>query len=74
MQEVLENKISALLGEEIVLEASGRTDAGVHAYAQTAHFETSSNFDIEKLPQAINFGLDENISVFFSPILFNFDF
>ena len=63
IEEVLENKISALLGEDIVLEASGRTDAGVHAYAQTAHFETSSNFDIEKLPQAINFGLDENISV-----------
>ncbi|MBQ2713716.1 MAG: tRNA pseudouridine(38-40) synthase TruA [Clostridia bacterium] len=63
IEEVLENKISALLGQPIVLEASGRTDAGVHAYAQTAHFETSSNFDIEKLPQAINFGLDENISV-----------
>lgn len=63
VQEVLENKISALLGEEIVLHASGRTDAGVHAYAQTAHFETNSNFDIKKLPQAINFGLDENISV-----------
>ena len=63
IEEVLENKISALLGEEIVLEASGRTDAGENAYAQTAHFETSSNFDIEKLPQAINFGLDENISV-----------
>ncbi|MBP3389821.1 MAG: tRNA pseudouridine(38-40) synthase TruA [Clostridia bacterium] len=63
IEEVLENKISALLGQPIILEASGRTDAGVNAYAQTAHFETSSNFDIEKLPQAINFGLDENISV-----------
>ena len=63
VQEVLENKISALLSEQIVLEASGRTDAGVHAFAQTAHFETTSNFDIQKLPQAINFGLDENISV-----------
>lgn len=63
VQEVLENKISALLSEQVVLEASGRTDAGVHAFAQTAHFETSSNFDIQKLPQAINFGLDENISV-----------
>lgn len=63
IEEVLENKISALLGETIVLEASGRTDAGVHAYAQTAHFDTCSNFDLSKLPQAINFGLDENISV-----------
>ena len=63
VQETLETKISALLGEEITLHASGRTDAGVHAIAQTAHFETNSNFPLEKLPQAINHKLDENIAV-----------
>ena len=46
VQEMLETKISALLGEEITLHASGRTDAGVHAIAQTAHFETASNFPL----------------------------
>lgn len=63
IQQTLETKISALLEEDITLHASGRTDAGVHAFAQTAHFETNSNFPIEKLPQAINHKLDENISV-----------
>ena len=63
VQETLETKISALLGEEITLHASGRTDAGVHAIAQTAHFETTSNFPLEKLPQAINHKIDENICV-----------
>lgn len=63
IQETLESKISALLGHPVVLHASGRTDAGVHAFAQTAHFETTSNFDIAKLPQTINHGLDKSISV-----------
>lgn len=63
VQETLENKISELLKEKIELHASGRTDAGVHALAQMAHFETNTKFDIHKLPQAINFGLDEDIAV-----------
>jgi len=63
VQEVLEKQISLLLNEKITLFASGRTDSGVHALGQTAHFETNSNFDIKKLPSAINFGLDKDISV-----------
>lgn len=63
VEEVLEQKISELLGENIKLHASGRTDAGVHAIGQTAHFETNSNFNIHKLAQAINFGLDGDIAV-----------
>lgn len=64
VQEVLEKRISNLLGEEkISLFASGRTDSGVHAYCQTAHFETDSDFDIKKLANAINSVLDTDISV-----------
>lgn len=63
VQEVLEKQISLLLNENITLFASGRTDSGVHALGQTAHFETSSNFDIKKLAPALNFGLDKDISV-----------
>jgi len=59
----LQQKISNLLNEEIHLFASGRTDAGVHAIGQMAHFETNSNFDIRKLPQAINSGLDKDVAV-----------
>ena len=63
VQQVLEEKISSLLKEPINLHASGRTDAGVHAFCQTAHFETNSVFDIAKLPKAINSGLNPNVSV-----------
>lgn len=63
VQDVLENKISELLKEKVNLFASGRTDAGVHAVSQTAHFETNSNFDLNKLPFAINFGLDNDVCV-----------
>lgn len=63
VQEVLEEKISKLLKHPISLEASGRTDAGVHAIAQTAHFQTNSDFDVQKLPKAINHGLNPNVSI-----------
>lgn len=63
VQGVLETHISKLLGEVVTLHASGRTDSGVHAVAQTAHFETNSTIPTSKLPAAINFGLNENIAV-----------
>lgn len=63
VQSVLEEALSNLLNEKITLYASGRTDSGVHAIAQTAHFETSSNFDIKKLPIAVNSKLPSDVAV-----------
>ncbi|MDD2445459.1 MAG: tRNA pseudouridine(38-40) synthase TruA [Clostridia bacterium] len=63
VQSVLEKKISSLLKEDINLYASGRTDSGVHAYNQIAHFDTESNFDMKKLAFAINFGLEDDVRV-----------
>ncbi|MDD2227042.1 MAG: tRNA pseudouridine(38-40) synthase TruA [Clostridia bacterium] len=63
VQQTLENKISALLNENIKLITSGRTDAGVHAIMQVAHFETASNFDLKKLPFAINDRLDNDVRI-----------
>ncbi|AQG82357.1 tRNA pseudouridine(38-40) synthase TruA [Spirosoma montaniterrae] len=40
VQEVLETAFSTVLRETIVIVGSGRTDAGVHAGQQYAHFET----------------------------------
>lgn len=42
IQHKLECVLSELLGEEISLIASGRTDAGVHANMQVANFKTNS--------------------------------
>jgi tRNA pseudouridine38-40 synthase len=43
VQDHLEHALSEVGGERIALTAAGRTDAGVHASAQVAHFETGAN-------------------------------
>jgi tRNA pseudouridine38-40 synthase len=42
IQQVLEEELEKLTGEKTVLHASGRTDSGVHALAQVAHFDTNA--------------------------------
>lgn len=59
----LEKILSLFLGEKICLFASGRTDAGVHAKSQFAHFETNSKMDFEKLPMALEHLLPCDLSV-----------
>ena len=44
IQGTIEQAISKITGEEIKLDASGRTDAGVHSLGQVANFKTNSNF------------------------------
>jgi tRNA pseudouridine38-40 synthase len=41
VQDHLERALSEIGGQRIALTAAGRTDAGVHASAQVAHFETN---------------------------------
>jgi len=43
VQDHLERALSEIGGAPIALTAAGRTDAGVHASAQVAHFETSAD-------------------------------
>ena len=45
VQEEIEKALSAVADDAITIVASGRTDAGVHAYAQCAHFETDKKRD-----------------------------
>lgn len=54
VQETVENAIFGLTGENVTVTASGRTDAGVHAKGQTAHFDTESNIPPEKFYKALN--------------------
>jgi len=63
IQEVLENALSYVLNEKITLIASGRTDIGVHACAQIAHFDTETKLAIERLPAAANSQLPPDIRV-----------
>ena len=39
VQKTIQNILSKLLKEKIKLHGSGRTDAGVHALEQSAHFD-----------------------------------
>jgi tRNA pseudouridine38-40 synthase len=49
VQGVLEESLSTVLREPIQLTVAGRTDAGVHAQGQVAHFDTTAAFDGPKL-------------------------
>ncbi|BCK53140.1 tRNA pseudouridine(38-40) synthase TruA [Nocardia wallacei] len=49
VQGVLEESLSKVLREPIQLTVAGRTDAGVHAEGQVAHFDTHAEFDGPKL-------------------------
>lgn len=66
VQEVMERELKKLTGEEIALHASGRTDSGVHALAQVAHFDTESRIPAEKFSYALNTGLPRDIRVQYS--------
>ena len=43
--------------------ASGRTDAGVHAYSQSAHFDLDSKIDCLKLKQSLNSLIPQDIYI-----------
>jgi len=54
VQETLEKALSTALREKIELLGSGRTDTGVHALGQVAHFDSSQAPDLYKLRESIN--------------------
>jgi tRNA pseudouridine38-40 synthase len=63
IQGTIEQAIEAITGETVELNASGRTDAGVHAIGQVANFKTDSNIPIEKMAIAINSKLKKTIRI-----------
>ena len=63
IQGTIEKAIERITGEEVELNSSGRTDAGVHALNQVANFKTNSNLEIEKWPLALNANLKKSIII-----------
>jgi tRNA pseudouridine38-40 synthase len=57
VQAALESAISRLAGENVTVTGAGRTDAGVHALAQVAHFDLEKTFAPSKLRDALNYHL-----------------
>lgn len=65
VQETLETAIAKLTGEEkIRVNASGRTDAGVHALGQVVNFYSATQLPPDVLGRAVNAHLPQDVSVF----------
>tara|TARA_B110000438_G_C15763278_1_gene628321 strand:- start:861 stop:1598 length:738 start_codon:yes stop_codon:yes gene_type:complete len=54
IQEVLQKAIFNLSREKVVVTGAGRTDSGVHALAQVAHFDLKKKIENKKLLSGIN--------------------
>ena len=61
IQGLIQKKISYLLNEKITLIGSGRTDTGVHAIEQSAHFDITEKIqNLNKFLKSINYFLNKN--------------
>jgi tRNA pseudouridine38-40 synthase len=54
VQQAIEEAIHAMTAETVTLHAAGRTDAGVHALAMTAHFDLEKDVTAFRLRDGIN--------------------
>lgn len=61
VQQCLEQAIKKVTGEEVMVEASGRTDAGVHALGQMVSFALANEKQAYALMRSLNFFLPKDI-------------
>ena len=62
IQKLVQSKISKILKEKINLIGSGRTDSGVHAWEQSAHFDSKKKIaNINKFVMSLNFFLNKKL-------------
>ena len=63
VREELEKAVLDLTGEKVRVTGSGRTDSGVHAKGQVAHFDTDSDIPPERFCKALNARLPQDVRV-----------
>ena len=68
VQQRLKEAVEAVTGEDVCVTGSGRTDAGVHAAGQVAHFDTSASIPPERFAMALNTALPSDIRVLSSEV------
>ena len=62
IQKTIQNKISKILKQKITLIGAGRTDSGVHAIEQSAHFNCKKKIEnLNKFIQSLNYFLNSNL-------------
>ena len=57
VQAALEDAIAAFTAERVHVQGAGRTDAGVHARGQVAHFDLAAEKPTEEVRGALNYHL-----------------
>lgn len=63
VQETIEKALCRMTGEQCILNGSGRTDAGVHARAQVASFQTTSRLSATVFLKGLNSLLPDDVSI-----------
>jgi tRNA pseudouridine38-40 synthase len=63
VQGEIENALSVMAGKKIVINGSGRTDAGVHAYGQVANFKCESDLSPQTFQKGLNSLLPNDIVI-----------
>ena len=62
IQKLIQTKITKILKEKIKVYGSGRTDSGVHAIEQSAHFDCTNKIeDLKKFLKSINYFLNKKL-------------
>ena len=63
VQALVEHAIKAVANEDVEVTCAGRTDTGVHALGQVAHFDTSSERDVRGWLLGANSNLPDDINL-----------
>lgn len=63
VQQVLEEAIERAMGQKVSVVGAGRTDSGVHAVGQCAHFDAETTIPPEKISFALNLVLPQDIRI-----------
>ncbi len=63
VQSEIENAIATVIGQPVVIYGAGRTDSGVHAAAQFAHFDNPSVIPAERWAAILNSRLPDDIVI-----------
>lgn len=63
VQEEIEGAIASVVGHSVTLHGAGRTDAGVHAAAQVAHFDAPALIPAYRWADILNHRLSSDITI-----------